>query len=123
MVLEDTLATRPSDLRLILTHEILHFVWWRLGNRRRADFQILLRAEEAAAARGEIGESSLVAKMAANASGRGGEVRWKQYACESFCDTGAWLFAGVQDHSSFKLAARWRTKRASWFRTLPPLQT
>ena len=122
MVLEDVLAARPLDLRLILTHEIFHFAWRRLGNTRRAEFDGLLRAEQAAAARGELGESSLVAKKALSSQGVADGSCWKHYACESFCDTGAWLFAGVTHHPCFQLAARWRTKRASWFHSLPPFQ-
>lgn len=123
IVLEDSLKTQPSSLRLILGHEILHFAWWRLGNTRRAGFSELLACEYAAGARGELGESSLVAKDNYH-SGRhaGGLQLWRDYVCESFCDTGAWFLAGVKDHDTFRLAGRWKRRRATWFQSLPPLR-
>ena len=30
--------------------------------------------------------------------------RWRRYACESFCDTAAWHFAGLRQHDEFTLA-------------------
>jgi hypothetical protein len=45
---------------------------------------------------------------------------WRRYACESFCDSAAWLFAGLRDHDEFTLALRFRRQRARWFhRHLP----
>ena len=123
VVLEDSLTRDPPRLRLIFTHEVLHFAWWRLGNTRRTDFGALLTEECAARPRGELGESSLVAKDAyLSGSGEGKPRLWRDYVCESFCDTGAWLFSGVEDHDSFQLAARWKSRRAAWFRSLPELR-
>ena len=123
VVLEDSLTRRSSHLRLILIHEILHFAWWRLGNARRTDFSTLLAEECAARARGELGESSLVAKDAYLSGGGEGKSRlWRDYVCESFCDTGAWILSEIKDHDSFQLAARWKTRRAAWFRSLPELR-
>lgn len=123
MVIEDSLAGRSRDLRLILAHELFHFAWWRLGNRSRGEFDGLLRNEVAAGARGELGESAAVAKSAAARCGIvSSSSSWKQYTCESFCDTAAWLYAGVSAHKCFQLAARWREKRGSWFQQLPPFR-
>jgi hypothetical protein len=123
VVLEDSLKTDPPHLRLIFTHEILHFAWWRLGNARRTDCSVLLAEELAARARGELGESSLVAKEVYLSSSSESKPRlWRDYVCESFCDTGAWLWSSVEDHDSFQLAARWKTRRAAWFRSLPALR-
>lgn len=115
--------SEPRDLRLIFAHEIYHFAWWRLGSNRRAEYDSLLRAELAASARGELGESSSVAKRehVSRECPNGGNS-WKQYVCESFCDTGAWLFSGVDELRNFQLAAKWRIKRASWFRSLPQMK-
>ncbi len=105
IVLETQLFARPRKLKLILIHEIFHFVWARLGNNRRRDFSSLIAAELAAGARGELGESSLTAKH--------GEL--KNYICESFCDTAAWLYSGIKTSAEFTLASRWQTKRRKWF--------
>lgn len=100
-------------------HEILHFAWLRLGNRRRGEFQALLAAECTARARGELGESADVAKKHMTEHDWLSNSRaWRYYACESFCDTGAWLLAGVETHPSFRLATRWRKRRAAWFHAL-----
>ncbi len=105
IILETQLLAHPRKLRLIVTHELLHFIWARLGNQRRASFTQLLLAEMEANARGELGESA---------------DSWKQcdrkiYICESFCDTGAWLYSGVKHSAEFTLGARWKSKRRAWF--------
>jgi hypothetical protein len=40
---------------------------------------------------------------------------WRDYVCESFCDTAAWLYSGVRRHPEFTLAPRFRERRAAWF--------
>jgi hypothetical protein len=105
IVLETELLARPRKLKLILIHEIFHFVWARLGNHRRAGFTALIQAERDARARGELGESAQAAKH--------GDL--KNYICESFCDTAAWLYSGVKNCPDFTLSARWRKKRQLWF--------
>lgn len=123
IVLEDSLAAQSATLRLIFVHEVLHFAWWRLGNGSRSSFGKLLAGERAARARGELGESSQVAKDNYQSGPSAGSSQlWRDYVCESFCDTGAWLWAGVEDHDSFQLAARWKAKRSTWFRALPLLR-
>ena len=112
IVLETTLLANKPAFKLILLHELLHFVWARLGNRRRQSFEALLQHEHLRHARGELGESSLVKKERC----RAGFHCWKDYVCESFCDTGAWFYSGVNEHEAFTLASRWRKKRAHWFR-------
>jgi len=105
IILESQLLARPRKLKLILIHEIFHFVWVRLGNRRRADFAALIQTELVCGARGALGESAQEAKP--------GEP--KNYICESFCDTAAWLYSGVKTSPEFTLALRWRKKRQTWF--------
>jgi hypothetical protein len=105
IVLESQLLARPRKLKLILIHEIFHFVWVRLGNRRRASFAALIQAELACGARGELGESAMAAKPGA----------LKNYVCESFCDTAAWLYSGLKTSPEFTLAARWQRRRRNWF--------
>ena len=49
-------------LRLIIIHELFHFVWMRLDNRGRNQFSELLGDEYRHRARGELGESAAVKK-------------------------------------------------------------
>ncbi len=105
IVLESQLLAHPGKLKLVLVHELFHFVWPRLGNQRRHSFAALLTAELAAHAKGEIGESAAGAKPGPR----------KNYVCESFCDTAAWLYAGVEKSPDFALALRWQKKRKAWF--------
>ena len=99
--------------RLILLHELFHFVWLRLGNSARRDFGSILRDERQRGARGELGESSEVKKqlLSCHAS----DSAWRDYVCESFCDTAAWLYAGVAESDIFQLGKRWRNGRQAWF--------
>jgi hypothetical protein len=116
IVLESGLAAKPGELRLILTHELFHFVWPRLGNRARTEFDSLLQTECQSRARGALGESSNVAReqlTAEDAVVR--SPKWKNFVCESFCDTAAWLHAGIAESQHFRLARRWRNARAQWF--------
>jgi hypothetical protein len=106
IVLETGLTRKPGALRLITVHEIFHFVWARLGNSARRAYAALLEAEAASHARGELGESSSLKKSPACT---------RDYICESFCDTAAWLYAGVRRSRHFILAACWRKRRHAWF--------
>lgn len=117
IVLETALLASPRMLRLIVVHEIFHFVWMRLANSLRKQFADLLFHELERRAPGELGESAGVRKSLLGAQGAFSPTSqlWRDYVCESFCDTAAWLYAGVERHRSFTLAARWRRLRKSWF--------
>lgn len=120
IILDSYLLPRSQLLRLILIHEIFHFVWPRLGNQHRAAYAHLLLSEQDGSARGELGESAAIGKLsflAASGSMRQA-LRWREYICESFCDTAAWLYAGVRVHREFTLATRWRERRREWFQTV-----
>ncbi len=106
IVLETGLLRNRQALRLIVVHEIFHFVWVRLGNAARQDFTNLLVKERRSRARGELGESAAAKKSL---------PAWRDYVCESFCDTAAWMYAGVENHVEFTLSARWRNQRKAWF--------
>lgn len=95
----------------ILVHEIFHFVWVRLGNPKRAAWKSVIAAELRRGARGELGWSS---------EWRKGErpVRTNSYACEAFCDTAAWLYAGIESHEEFTLPKRWCDGRRAFFAAL-----
>jgi hypothetical protein len=118
IVLETPLLNKPNALRLILVHELGHFIWPRLGNKVRAEFESLLAAEFESKARGEAGESEGVAKSAVTAD----DVllrtkRWREYACEAFCDSAALLYSGVSRWKYYTLARKWRARREKWFQT------
>ena len=106
IVIERDLLGRAQKLRLIVVHEIFHFVWARLGNAARRSFEGILEQERSLHARGELGESAELRKS----------LRcWRGYVCESFCDTAAWMYAGVRRHPEFTLGRRWRNQRKAWF--------
>ena len=114
IVLDRALLTRRSELHRILIHELFHFAWVRLGNGLRRQYEAAVREEIRSRARGELGWSAEMRKKAlAERSGR----IWREYVCESFCDTAAWLYSGVRKHEEFTLARRFRKRRAAWFRT------
>jgi hypothetical protein len=106
IVLETELLEKPQKLPLIVVHELFHFVWARLGNKVRQSFTGLLDRERKRRTRGELGESAAAKKISG---------AWKDYVCESFCDTAAWMYAGVDSSPEFTLAAKWRNQRKAWF--------
>jgi len=117
IILATELLARPKLFRFILVHELFHFVWPRLSNHLRADFSELLRRERAARSRGELGESSCFKKeRLGDADLLNNSIAWRDYVCETFCDTAAWLYSGLQRHSAFTLAKRWRERRGKWFK-------
>ncbi len=116
IILEKELLQEPDTLRLILIHELFHFVWARLGNSTRAAFADVVSAELQMGAKGELGESADVKKVALRLKNPGPRSQlWRDYACESFCDTAAWLYSGAELDSEFRLAKRWRELRQRWF--------
>jgi hypothetical protein len=108
IILEHELLEKPA-LPLIVVHEIFHFVWVRLSNAARASFTALLAEEFRSNARGELGESATVRKQLA-----GGSLT-RDYVCESFCDSAAWLYASEATRGRTALGRRWRDRRAAWF--------
>jgi len=104
----------------ILVHELFHFAWVRLGNSRRYSYENLLRAEIASGARGELGWSAEWRKAGLSpADPRTRTRRWREYCCESFCDSAAWLYSGIHAHDEFTLPRRLQHLRQDWFaRTL-----
>lgn len=110
------LAADPQEFARIFVHEIFHFAWLRLGNPRRWSYESLLRDELRRRAKGELGWSAEWRKraLAPDDSSRRTPL-WRQYTCESFCDSAAWLFSGVRKHAEFTLAERFRKRRRQWF--------
>jgi hypothetical protein len=105
-----------AEFPRIFVHEVAHFIWLRLGNPARRSYEDVVRAEIAGTARGELGWSAEWRKNALRAEDMAGRTRrWREYCCESFCDTAAWLYSGTQRHREFTLGARRRRGRRTWF--------
>ena len=120
IVLDCTRAEFPR----ILVHEVAHFIWLRLGNPARRSYEDVVRAEIAARVGGELGWSAEWRKRDLRAPDIDGRTRrWREYCCESFCDTAAWLYSGVERHEEFTLGARWRRRRRIWFAAVPGNRT
>jgi hypothetical protein len=116
VVIDSELVRRPRMLRLIVIHELFHFVWMRLGNRGRSQFSELLANEYTHRARGELGDSAAVKKSSLEPRDcLTNSRRWRDYVCESFCDTAAWRYSGVIGKGGPRLASRWRRRRELWF--------
>lgn len=113
IVLDLELAAKPKELVRILTHELFHFAWVRLGNQTRRSYEDLLHLEWKLRARGELGWSAELRKSVLSHNRT--HPKWRDYACESFCDTAAWLYSGISRHQEFTLAGRHRKRRAEWF--------
>ena len=112
IVLDCTRAEFPR----IFVHEVAHFIWLRLGNPARRTYEDVVRAEIAARASGELGWSAEWRKRGLRARDIDGRTRrWREYCCESFCDTSAWLYSAMQGHKELTLRARWRQRRRTWF--------
>ncbi|MFN3326541.1 MAG: hypothetical protein ACK5AZ_23845 [Bryobacteraceae bacterium] len=113
IVLDSSLLRQPEELSRILIHEIFHFAWVRLGNLRRHSYERLLATERT---RGELGWSAEWRKAALKqADVRNRTRRWREYTCESFCDSAAWLFGTAGRHPEFTLEAAGRQGRRQWF--------
>ena len=109
-----------GDFERILIHELFHFVWVRLSNQQRRAWEEVLVQELSTRAKGELGWSAEWRKHTLTRTDtRRRTPRWRRYACESFCDTAAWLFSGLLKHDEFTLAGPLRRLRRQWFtRTL-----
>jgi hypothetical protein len=110
------LADDRAEFARIFVHEVFHFVWLRLGNARRWSYEELLREELLSRVRGDLGWSAEWRKRALQPDDAKHRTRrWREYVCESFCDTAAWLFSGVHEHCEYTLARRFRERRRRWF--------
>jgi len=116
MVIEEALMADPEDFARIFVHELFHFVWLRLGNARRRSYERLVAGELGRSALGELGWSAEWRKGKLVRRDRTARTRrWREYCCESFCDTAASVYAGVERHEEFTLATRLRAARRKWF--------
>jgi hypothetical protein len=119
MVLDSELLKDPSELARIFVHEVHHFVWVRLGNLRRRFYEGVIAIEMRERARGELGWSAQVLKNELTPDDPVRRTRkWRDYACESFCDTAAWMYATATEHEEWTLAPGRRQNRARALRNL-----
>jgi hypothetical protein len=119
IVLGSELPGLPAEFARIFLHEVFHFVWLRAGNRLRRSWETLLEGELRRHARGELGWSADGRKRQLRPGDRAARSRrWRDYVCESFCDSAAWLLAGARAHEEFTLARRFREGRRVWLQTL-----
>ena len=117
IILDSALLRNPGERDRILTHELFHFVWTRLANSVRRSWESLLDCELRAGRKGEAGWSAESRRAVLSVTDRRNRTRrWREYACESFCDTAAWLFVGSKRHAELTLQAAARAARRRWFR-------
>jgi len=118
ILLDAAVFARRGEFERILIHELFHFVWVRLSNQQRFAWEQVLASELRRRAKGELGWSAEWRKeILKRADVRlRSSPKWRRYACESFCDSAAWMFAGLRTHDEFTLAASSRRLRRSWFR-------
>lgn len=113
--LDPWLLQERGEFERILVHEIFHFVWVRLGNPLRWDWEQLLAGEIRERIPGELGWSAEWRKLKLKSRDIRYRTRlWRNYACESFCDSAARLYAGLEKHDEFTLPARAVRRRAAW---------
>jgi hypothetical protein len=116
ILLDAAVFSRSGEFERILIHELFHFAWVRLSNQKRRGWEQVLARELRAQVAGELGWSAEWRKDAlTRADVRHRTPRWRRYACESFCDTAAWLFAELRKHEEFTLDAGPRRWRRQWF--------
>jgi len=116
ILLDSEVLVRPGEFERILIHELFHFAWVRLSNATRQSWEKILSLELSGHVRGELGWSAEWRKEKLKAADvRRRSPAWRRYACESFCDTSAWLYAGLRRHDEFTLASAARRRRKRWF--------
>jgi hypothetical protein len=117
IVLEEHMLRTPRLLERIFVHEVFHFVWSKLGTRLRDSYEQLIASEIERGARGELGWSAELAKMRLRDTDcEERSRRWKDYLCESFCDSAGWVYGNSRRYSEMTLAKRFREARRRWFR-------
>lgn len=115
ILLDTELAADQPKRHSILLHEYFHFVWVRLGNPKRFAWENFINAQDASPYLGEAGWSAQWRKQKLHPEdAESRSRRWREYCCESFCDTGARLYSS--DKSENTLSALPLRKREQWFR-------
>ena len=116
ILLDAAVLARRGEFERILVHELFHFVWVRLSNHKRLAWEQVLTRESREQVKGELGWSAEWRKASVTRyDSRHRTPKWRRYACESFCDSAAWMYAGLRAHDEFTLAAAARRDRRRWF--------
>jgi hypothetical protein len=116
ILLDSAVFARRGEFERILIHELFHFAWVRLSNQKRMAWEQILQTELRKRAKGELGWSAeRRKKVLTRSDARLRTAQWRRYACESFCDSAAWVFSGLRDHDEFTLSAAPRRIRRHWF--------
>lgn len=114
IVLDTALLSNTTELRRIVLHELFHFVWVRLSNSVRRSFERMVAAQFQAP--GELGWSAEYRKKELTATDVLRRTRlWREYCCEAFCDTAAYIHGRVGEHDEITLPKRYRARRIHWF--------
>jgi hypothetical protein len=116
ILLDSAVFAQRGEFERILIHELFHFAWVRLSNQKRVAWEQLLADEMRQRVTGELGWSAEWRKdFLTRADPCLRTPKWRRYACESFCDSAAWVYAGLRAHDEFTLAAASRRARRRWF--------
>jgi len=125
IVLDQALFRRRVETGRIFYHELCHFLWPRLGNATRHYFEAEIREEFSQGIRGELGYSAAWRKeklqRESDGSMKSRSRRWREYVCESFCDTGAYVLLGRERrprHSEYTLPRSARERRSALWSAL-----
>jgi hypothetical protein len=119
ILLDSSVLSRTGEFERILIHELFHFAWVHLSNRARRSWEAVLQQEIRAKIPGELGWSAEWRKAKLRLlDARLRTPAWRRYACESFCDTAAWLYCGLRAHDEFTLGRSGRPARRAWFANL-----
>jgi hypothetical protein len=114
IVLDEALLDDAEELLRIFAHEVYHFVWRRLSNAERAEWEAILAAEKRPRHAGLSSEL----RWKDLGERRAGRV-WKNYACEAFCDSAAVLFrGGLFRGGLFREGANFSPQRRQWLVSL-----
>jgi hypothetical protein len=114
ITLDSALLDDAPELMRILTHELFHFVWRRLDNTTRREWEQLLAGENTTHDLGWSAEHRRQRLTPADSRRR--TKAWREYCCEAFADTAAWLYSPPGwPHEEFSLPAAARRQRKQWF--------
>jgi hypothetical protein len=115
IILDQELLRDKRDCERILAHEIFHFVWWKAPAVRKK-YGSLIRQEFVAGTPGEMGWSADWRKQALHPNDvRNNSRRFRDYVCESFCDSCACLLLEISRHHEITLPPSARKTRRHFF--------
>jgi hypothetical protein len=117
IVLEEQMLKTPRVLERIFVHEVFHFVWSKASKSLRESYEDLIAREVAKGRPGELGWSAECLKIKLTPGDRAERSRrWKDYLCESFCDSAGWYFGTARRYSEMTLDRESRRTRINWLR-------